>query len=175
MNSNPPGSSVHGILQARRLECVAMPSSRGSSRPKVGIPVSCIAGRLYCLSRQGSPQVVSRDGMAEPMLMTSFTVIPSVKTSVSKYTCILRSLQLETHHRNWGGGGGRHHSVVLVGERPPASAGDMRLEFDLWVGKISGRRAWLPTPVFLPGACHGQRSLAGYGPWGCRVGQDRVT
>ena len=60
-----------------------MPSSRGSSRPKVGIQVSCIAGRLYCLSRQGSPQVVARDGMAEPMLMTSFTVVPSVKTSVS--------------------------------------------------------------------------------------------
>ena len=31
MDSNPPGSSVHGILQARILEWVAMPSSRGSS------------------------------------------------------------------------------------------------------------------------------------------------
>ena len=30
---SPPGSSVHGILQARMLEWVAMPSSRGSSRP----------------------------------------------------------------------------------------------------------------------------------------------
>ena len=32
-------------------------------------------------------------------------------------------------------------------------------------GKISWRRAWQPTPVFLPGESHGQRSLAGYGPW----------
>ena len=31
-----------------------------------------------------------------------------------------------------------------------------------WVGKISWRRKWLPTPVFLPGKFHGQRSLAGY-------------
>ena len=31
MDCNPPGSSVRGILQARILECVAMPSSRGSS------------------------------------------------------------------------------------------------------------------------------------------------
>ena len=31
MDCNPPGSSVHGILRARILECVAMPSSRGSS------------------------------------------------------------------------------------------------------------------------------------------------
>ena len=39
------------------------------------------------------------------MLMTSFTVIPPVKTSVPKHTCILRSWHLETRHRNWGGGG----------------------------------------------------------------------
>ena len=35
-----------------------------------------------------------------------------------------------------------------------------------WVGKIPWRRAWLPTPVFLPGKSHGWRSLAGYSPWG---------
>ena len=34
MGCSPPGSSVHGILQARRLECSAMPSSRGSSQPR---------------------------------------------------------------------------------------------------------------------------------------------
>ena len=28
------------------------------------------------------------------------------------------------------------------------------------------RRKWQPTPVFLPGESHGQRSLAGYSPWG---------
>ena len=37
-----------------------------------------------------------------------------------------------------------------------------------WVGKIPWRRAWQPTPVFLPGESHGQRSLAGYSLWGCR-------
>ena len=40
--------------------------------------------------------------------------------------------------------------------------------FDPWVGKIPWRRAWQPTPVFLPGECHGQRSLAGYSLWGCK-------
>ena len=34
------------------------------------------------------------------------------------------------------------------------------------VGKIPWRRKWQPTPVFLPGEFHGQRSLAGYSPWG---------
>jgi len=33
-------------------------------------------------------------------------------------------------------------------------------------GKISWRREWLPTPVFLPEESHGQRSLEGYSPWG---------
>ena len=30
------------------------------------------------------------------------------------------------------------------------------------------RRAWQPTPVFLPGKSHGQRSLVSYSPWGCK-------
>ena len=34
------------------------------------------------------------------------------------------------------------------------------------VGKIPWRRAWQPTPVFLPGESHEQRSLAGYSPCG---------
>ena len=38
--------------------------------------------------------------------------------------------------------------------------------FDPWFGKIPWRRAWQPTPVFLPGEFHGQRSLAGCNPWG---------
>ena len=36
---------------------------------------------------------------------------------------------------------------------------------DPWVGKIPWRRAWQPTPVFLPGESHRQKSLAGYGLW----------
>ena len=35
-----------------------------------------------------------------------------------------------------------------------------------WVRKIPWRGKWQPTPVFLPGKSHGQRSLVGYSPWG---------
>ena len=38
--------------------------------------------------------------------------------------------------------------------------------FDPWVRKIPWRREWLPTPVFLPGESHGQRSVEGYSPPG---------
>ena len=41
-----------------------------------------------------------------------------------------------------------------------------RTEFDPWLRKIPLRRKWQPTPVFLPGESHGQRSLVGYHPWG---------
>ena len=40
------------------------------------------------------------------------------------------------------------------------------IRFNIWVKKIPWRRKWHPTPVFLPGESHGQRSLAGYSPWG---------
>ena len=38
--------------------------------------------------------------------------------------------------------------------------------FSLWVRKIPWRREWQPTPVLLPGECHGHRSLVGYSPRG---------
>ena len=41
-----------------------------------------------------------------------------------------------------------------------------RLGLDPWVGKIPWRRAWQPSPVFLPRESYGQRSLVGYSPWG---------
>ena len=47
MDCNPSGSSVHGILQARILEWVAVLFSRGSSQPRDWIWVSCTAGRLF--------------------------------------------------------------------------------------------------------------------------------
>ena len=44
----------------------------------------------------------------------------------------------------------------------------VRYGFNPWVRKMPWRRKWQPTPVFLPGEFHGQRSLVGYSPWGHR-------
>ena len=41
--------------------------------------------------------------------------------------------------------------------------------FDIWVGKIPWRRKWQLTSVFLPRKSHGQKSVAGYSPWGRKV------
>ena len=49
IDCSPPGSSLHGILQARILEWVAISFSRGSSQPRDRTQVSHIAGRLFNL------------------------------------------------------------------------------------------------------------------------------
>ena len=51
------------------------------------------------------------------------------------------------------------HQVALAVKNPSASAGEERGGFCPWVRKIPWRRAWQPTPGFLPGAARGQRSL----------------
>ena len=70
-----------------------------------------------------------------------------------------------------GGGGGRKYDEGCPGvasvKNLPANAGDIRD-----VGSIPGsgrfpwRREWQPTPAFLPGESHGQKSLVGYSPRG---------
>ena len=52
MDCGPPGSSAHGILQARILEWVAMPSSRGSSQPRDKSPA--LAGEFFTTSNTTS-------------------------------------------------------------------------------------------------------------------------
>jgi len=54
----------------------------------------------------------------------------------------------------------------LSGKESACNAGDTG---DSWVEKISWSRKWQPTPVFLSGKSHGQRSLAGYSLWGCKT------
>ena len=49
-----------------------------------------------------------------------------------------------------------------------------RRGFDHWVRKIPWRSKWQPTPVFLPGECHGQRSLLGYSLWGCKESDTKL-
>ena len=61
MDCNPMGSSVHGILQARILEWVAISYPKGFFHPRDQTGVSCIAGRFFFflnhLNHQGSPSM----------------------------------------------------------------------------------------------------------------------
>jgi len=53
------------------------------------------------------------------------------------------------------------HGLLI--KNPPAMQ-EQETRVQSLVGQICWRRAWQPTPVFLPGESHGQRSLAGYSP-----------
>ena len=59
--------------------------------------------------------------------------------------------------------------MALVVKNLPANAEYVRdLGFDPWVGKIPYRRAWQPTPVFLPGESHGKKEHKVWSRHTCR-------
>ena len=66
-------------------------------------------------------------------------------------------LVLWTWLRGFPGGSGKESAYQCRRRR--------RLRFSPWGGKIPWRTKWQPTPIFLPGQFHGQRSLVGYSPW----------
>ena len=71
-----------------------------------------------------------------------------------------------THPRQWPG------ACSTPTGLSPSCQRCQRCRFDPWVRKNPWRRAWQPTPVFLPEGSHGQRSLAGYMSKGQRVRHD---
>ena len=67
------------------------------------------------------------------------------------------------------------NNLTFIRGFPGGSYGKKNLSVDagdtgsiLRVGKIPWRKEWLPTPAFLPGESHGQTSLVGCSPWGCK-------
>ena len=47
--------------------------------------------------------------------------------------------------------------------------------FNPWIRKIPWRREQQPTPIFLPGEFHGQKSFMGHSPWGCKDTNEQLT
>ena len=70
---------------------------------------------------------------------------------------LLRMLSPQVDHSSFPGGASREEPAYQCRRHK-------RLKFDPWVRTIPWRRAWQPTPVFLPGESHGQRNLAGCSP-----------
>ena len=76
VDCSPSGSSVHGILQARILEWVAIPFSRGSSWPRDRIQVSWIAGRFFTyIWPAGKPSPIFNHPLKIVRLVSSFKSI----------------------------------------------------------------------------------------------------
>ena len=164
MDCSPPGSSVHGILQARILEWVTIPLYMGSSQPRDGTGVSYFfhsAGKFFfLLSQQGEPKgcVAFLSGNQIP--------VSSVTGGNSH------------HYTNKAGEGNGIPLQYSCLENPMTeepgglqSMGSWRVGHD-WVTSLwlftfmHWRRKWQPTPVFLPGESQGRGSLVGSHLWG---------
>ena len=165
MDCSLPGSSFHGIFQARVLEWVAISFSRGSSLPRDRTQVSHIAGHL---SHQGSPNHINGSYISlkffflfRPHGMWD-SWFPNQGLNAHLLWKYWSLLPLD-HQWQW---------AFPVAQQIACQCRNG--EFNLWVRKIHWRRKWQPTPVFLPGESHGQRILVGYSPWGCRVRYDWI-
>ena len=83
---------------------------------------------------------------------------------------LIHQAHVEKRERNDSG----YHLLWLSGKESSCQCRKHR--FHPWVPKNAWRKKWQPTPVFLPGKSHGQRSLVGYSPQGYkRVRHDLAT
>ena len=184
MGCSPPGSSVHGILQARVLEWGVIAfgfrapqhlltelGSRAAAplggRPP---PRPVLTSRLVA----AVPTValpIAAPGLGHALLPTGTAPLPGATAKLLGVTVLRRQRatrsttpRLRAPEGAWvmrrfpGGASGKEPACQCRRHK--------RCRFDPWVGKIPWRKAWQPTPVFLPGESHGRRSLVGYSPWG---------
>ena len=141
MDCSPPGSSVHGILQARILAWVAMPFSRGSSWPRDQTCISCsfcIAGWFF-----------TTEPLGKPMVYSSLVYIMAPYSSTLAWKIL------------WMEEPGRMQSMGSLRVGHDRATSLSLFTFMHW------RRKWQPTPVFLPGESQGRGSLVGCCLWGC--------
>ena len=142
-----------------------------------------------CLTPPSCPLTRRFPGTITPLFMWLYNSFPGVKTANDLEAIYFplngldgsASLERDREHPKWSRCAfcylmfeGTYHcfcSVPLVpkGGFPGGSVGRTCLQhrnrgFDPWIRKISWRRAWQPTSVFLSGGSFGQRSLEGYGP-----------
>ena len=73
IDCSPPGFSVHGILQARILEWITIPFSRGSSWPRAGTLAFCNAGRFFTLQTTRETPIVKKKKKKVLKLTNSIT------------------------------------------------------------------------------------------------------
>ena len=117
MDCSLPGSSVHGIVQARILEWVSMPSSRGSSQPRDRIQISLIEGGVFTVwaTREARGQraaskkclVINASflrarGVTSCLNAVSLRIYNSVWYTVgAQIICWLNALPLPSHPTGW--------------------------------------------------------------------------
>ena len=165
MDCSPPGSSVHGISQARILEWVAMPSSRGSSQPKDQSHVSCvscIAGGFFThwvISefKHSNKEIDSYQVKLEKIHCLIWVSLGKGNPQLFEQSyCSTLEKTMATHSSTlawkipWTEEPGRLQSMRSRRVGHDWATSLSLLTFMHW------RRKWQPTPVFLPGESQGR-------------------
>ena len=142
-----------GILRARILQWVAMPSSRIFLTQELNL---CLLGLLHW--QAGSSPLAPPGKLLNKSTQSFLSQTPHYKPLVT-----VPGLTLSE---------GYYKDYVKIQSFPRGASGkepncqERRLKhgFDPWFRKIPSRRVWQPTPVLLLAESHGQGSLAGYSP-----------
>ena len=90
MDCSLPGSSVHGILQARILEWVVIPFSRGSSQPRNWTWVPCIAGRFFTIWATRQAQSMFQNGFISHSIKIRN---PSFEYAIAEWLALTHTMQ----------------------------------------------------------------------------------
>ena len=162
----PPGSSVHGILQARILAWVAILFSREIPDPDIErnseMKLSIVFSQIKNLSPSFSPFITLWLNMhfircwqliSELNITWIWSWMPWLYEIISFWKYIyMVSIYIYMYIQTWIWFSKTCELYVVLG-------------FYHYV-RFPWRRQWHPTPVLLPGESHGQRSLVGCSPWG---------
>ena len=123
-------------------------------------------GKIEGKRRRGQQRMRWLDSITDSMDMSLSKLWEIVKDRKAWRVEVYKGAKSGTWLRDWITTPEIQASLVVHGKESTCQC--RKLQFDLWVRKIPLRRKWQPTPVFLPGKSHGQRSLEGYHPWGHR-------
>ena len=146
MDCSPPGPSLHGIPRQEYWSGLPFPSAGELPHSGIRPTFPALAGRFFITELSGKPKHWGH-GSEETNNGISFCR-QTVHVIIRKLSC----------QCDFPGSASAKESACQTE--------DMRHGFHPWVGKNPWRRKWQPTPIFLPGNFHGQRSLAGYSPCG---------
>ena len=147
VDCSPPGSSIHGIFQAKMLQWIAISFSRGPSLPRNEIFFFLISGCLLLLLHWQADSL--------PLyLIARIAQVKSLNLPQMRFknnrNLFLVFLRLEIQDQG---------AIIVEFWWEPS--------FDLETADLLyWRRQWHPTPVLLPRKSHGRRSLVGCSPWG---------
>ena len=159
-NWQPTRSFVHGIVQARMLEWIAVCFSRLSSQPRDQIHISCVSCIINCTTWEAHSMV----SIVNNTVLRSWKLL-RVSLIKRKQNCNYRPIKVYYYylfciHKYFHNINNIY--IKTVKNLPAMLETEGLTQVDPWVRKIPWRRACQPTPEFLPGEYQGQLNLAGY-------------